>query len=137
LESLLRPVDSRYRCTAFRAANWSMHPSRNAMDVLQKNGFVIESSVFKWGSRSGLVDFDYSDAPHSLLPWRASVDDVCREDPQSGIWEFPIYAEALDRSVLVRLYRAGSVACIRLAISRTGRNNARSGQDGRGFGVDG
>jgi hypothetical protein len=93
LESLLRPVDSRYRCTAFRAANWSMHPSRNAIDVLQKNGFVIESSVFKGGSRSGLVNFDYSNAPHALLPWRASPDDVCREDPQSDIWELPIYAE--------------------------------------------
>ena len=109
LESLLRPVDSRYRCTAFRAANWSMHPSRNAMDVLRKNGFVIESSVFKWGSRSGLVDFDYSHAPHTLLPWRASVDDVCREDPQSGIWEFPIYTERRWIGTFLspnRLYRA-------------------------------
>jgi hypothetical protein len=93
LESLLRPIDPAYRCTAFRAANWSMQPSRNAMDVLQKNGFVIESSVFKWGSRSGLVDFDYTHAPHPLRPWRAAADDVCREDPQSEIWEFPIYAE--------------------------------------------
>jgi hypothetical protein len=93
LESLLQPVDSRYHCRVFRAANWSMQPSRNVMEVLRRNGFAIESSVFKWGRRKGLVDFDYSEAQSSLLPWRASFDDVCREDPKSPIWEFPIYAE--------------------------------------------
>jgi len=109
LESLLQPVDPGYRCLAFRAANWSMQPSRTAMEVLHKNGFQIESSVFKWGRRSGLVDFDYAAAPSALRPWRASFDDVCQEDPNSPIWEFPIYAER--RSVLAflspnRLYRA-------------------------------
>jgi len=109
LEGLLRSVDPAYRCTGFRAANWSMHPSRTAMDVLRNNGFVIESSVFKGGSRSGLVEFDYSGAPHALLPWRASHDDVCREDPSSEIWELPIYAEQRWVGAFLspnRLYRA-------------------------------
>jgi hypothetical protein len=109
LEALLRPVDPDYRCTGFRAANWSMQPSRNAMEVLRANGFVIESSVFKGGWRAGLVDFDYSGAPHPLLPWRASRDDVCREDPRSEIWELPIYAEQRWIGAFLspnRLYRA-------------------------------
>jgi hypothetical protein len=65
--------------------------------------------VFKWGRRAGLVDFDYADAPSALRPWRASFDDVCREDPESPIWEFPIYAErrwALAFLSANRLYRA-------------------------------
>jgi len=122
LESLLRPVDPRYRCAAFRAANWSMQPARNAMEVLKRNGFAVESSVFKWGRRRGLVDFDYSKAPSPLLPWRASFDDVCCEDPESPIWEFPIYAE--QRWVgaflsLNRLYRAWLSRRHRLPVAAT------------------
>jgi len=109
LESLLQAVDPHYRCTGFRAANWSMQPSRNAMEVLQRNGITMESSVFKWGRRSGLVNFDYSDAPSALLPWRASFDDVCHQDSQSPIWEVPIYAERRWVGAFLsinRLYRA-------------------------------
>lgn len=109
LEGLLRPIDPRYRCTAFRAANWSMQPSAAAVGVLRKHGFVIESSVFKGGRRTGLVHFDYSDAHHPLLPWRASADDICREDPHSELWELPIYAEQRWLGAFLtpsRIYRA-------------------------------
>ena len=93
LETLLQPVDPAYRCFVFRAANWSMNPSRNATRALAENGFTIETSVFKYGRRSGLVNFDYSHAPSSVVPWRASEDDVCRPDPAGKLVEFPIYSE--------------------------------------------
>lgn len=116
LEDLLQPVEPGYRCHAFRAANWSMQPSRRACTTLLRHGFDVETSVFKWGQRQGLVNFDYSQAPHACFPWRASTDDVCKEDPASPLWEIPIYAEhrrvpaflswnRIYRAVLGRLHR--------------------------------
>jgi len=93
LEELLQPVNPGYRCIAFRAANWSMHPSRNALTALHRHGLTIDTSVVRHGRREGLVRFDYSRAPGSLVPWPASFDDVCAVDPASPILEFPIYSE--------------------------------------------
>ena len=93
LEELIQPVVPEYRCNVFRAANWSMQPSENAIRALKSLGFKAETSVFKWGRREGLVNFDYSKAPHPLLPWRVALDDICTMDEQSDLWEFPIYAE--------------------------------------------
>jgi hypothetical protein len=93
LETLLRPVDPDYTCLAFRAANWSMHPSRDITQALIKNGIRFDSSVFRGGRRDGMVRFDYQNTPSSLIPWRASTSDVCIEDPSSPLLEIPIYTE--------------------------------------------
>jgi hypothetical protein len=93
LENELRPVDPNYRCYAFRAANWAVSPSRNVVRALINNGFEIDTSVFKFGRRDGLVSFDYSHAPDSLGPWRADEEDICRENPVGKLLEFPIYSE--------------------------------------------
>lgn len=93
LEELLRPVDPRYRCVAFRAANWSMSPARGIVRALARNGIPIDTSVFKHGRRSGMVSFDYRAAPGELVPWRVDPEDVCRRDPRGPVWEFPIYCE--------------------------------------------
>jgi hypothetical protein len=116
LESTLQAVEPGYRCTAFRAANWSVSPSPNVFTVLVRNGIQIDTSVFKYGRRQGVVTFDYTGAHHPLLPWPASRDDMCQEDEFSPLWEFPIYAERrsvaafatpqrLYRSLLGRLHR--------------------------------
>jgi hypothetical protein len=93
LEEQLRPIDSHYRCNVFRAANWSMNPSRNAVRVLVSNGFQIDTSVFKYGQRDGLVSFDYSAAPSNLVPWPVHESHICRRDEDSALLEIPIYAE--------------------------------------------
>jgi hypothetical protein len=94
LETLLRPINSRYCCSAFRAANWSVSPSANVVRALVENGIQIDTSVFKHGRRNGLVNFDYSQAFSALLPWRASEADINRVDKNSSLFEFPIYTEA-------------------------------------------
>lgn len=109
LESILQPVRPTYRCTAFRAANWSVSPSPNVVGALVKNGLQIDTSVFKYGQRRGIVTFDYTEAHDPLRPWRASADDICRQDPSSPLWEFPIYSEARSVAAFLtvnRLYRA-------------------------------
>lgn len=93
LEDLLRPVAADYACIAFRAANWSMKPSADIVRALRDRGIRIDTSVFKHGSRSGLVDFDYSSAFSHIVPWPIDSTDVCLPDPQSELWEVPIYCE--------------------------------------------
>ncbi|MBW2660860.1 MAG: hypothetical protein JRD93_02465 [Deltaproteobacteria bacterium] len=93
LETFLRPVNQKYRCIAFRAANWCVSPSRNVVKALLANNIIIDTSVFKGGRRQGLVNFEYSDAYHHMRPWPASLDDICRYASDSRLWEFPIYTE--------------------------------------------
>jgi hypothetical protein len=93
LEQLLRPVDPGYRCFAFRAANWSMHPSPDIVQTLVDNGFSIDTSVFKHGVYDELVHFDYRSAHSDLVPWPVDARDVCSKDPAGQLFEFPIYCE--------------------------------------------
>jgi len=93
LEKLLQPVNPAYRCNVFRAANWSVSPSKNVVCALANNGIRIDTSVFKYGRRDGLVNFDYSLAQSDMLPWRADEDAIWRSDPRGKIWEVPIYSE--------------------------------------------
>jgi hypothetical protein len=93
LEELLRPVAPGYRCNAFRAANWSMNPARDIVKALVDNGIAIDTSVFKYGTRNGMVSFDYGGAHSDLVPWPVDSEDICRCDPQGRLFEFPIYCE--------------------------------------------
>jgi hypothetical protein len=93
LESILQPVQPNYRCVAFRAANWSVSPSKNVVKALLDNDIEIDTSVFKYGQRTGLVTFDYAGAQSEIVPWLASEDDLCLQDKRSRLWEFPIYSE--------------------------------------------
>ena len=93
LETILRPVNQEYSCIAFRAANWSVSPSRNVVNALLENSISIDTSVFKGGRRDGIVSFDYSNAHHHMRPWPASPEDICRKFHDSRLWEFPIYTE--------------------------------------------
>jgi len=93
LEGLLRPVRAGYRCHAFRSANWSMCPSADAVRVLLENGFQIDTSVFKYGFRDELVQFDYSGAESETVPWPVDASDICRRDERGELFEFPIYSE--------------------------------------------
>jgi hypothetical protein len=93
LENLLKPVDRRYECVAFRAANWAVSPSRNVVRALINNGIRVETSVFKYGQREGIVSFDYSNAHSNLVPWTVDEDDICQQKDGGKLTEAPIYCE--------------------------------------------
>jgi len=93
LEELLQPVDPNYRCKVFRAANWSVSPSRNVVRALLDNGITIDTSVFKYGRRQGIVNFDYRQAWSALVPWKVDENDICAHNDNGQLFEFPIYAE--------------------------------------------
>ncbi|MGZ4847135.1 MAG: hypothetical protein ACXV3E_05065, partial [Halobacteriota archaeon] len=80
-------------CIAFRAANWSVSPSQSVVRALVNNGIKIDTSVFKYGYRNGIVAFDYSRAYSQIAPWRVKEDDICSRDDTSELWEMPIYSE--------------------------------------------
>lgn len=61
LESLLRPLDPGYRCTAFRSGSWSLAPSDHVLEVLAEAGIVFDTSI-----AHGLV----YDTPHVRLDYR-------------------------------------------------------------------
>jgi hypothetical protein len=109
LENQLRPVDPAYKCYVFRAANWAVSPSRNIVSALVNNGFEIDTSVFKYGRREGIVSFDYSNIPSELVPWRIDEGDICRRDDNGPLWEAPIYSERRWLGAFLspnRIYRA-------------------------------
>lgn len=93
LEGLLKPIDPKYECIAFRAANWAMNPSVKVVRALLDNGIRIDSSVFKYGRREGIVNFNYSNAYSELLPWPVDENNICRRDDSGRLIEMPIYSE--------------------------------------------
>jgi len=120
LETLLRPVDTSYKCNVFRAANWAVSPSRNIIHALHRNGFKIDTSVFKYGTRNGIVTFDYSNAPSNLVPWRVDPEDICKENNAGHILELPIYTEQRWVGAFLtpqRVYRAWQTKRHRIASS--------------------
>jgi hypothetical protein len=109
LETLLTPADPSYRCHVFRAANWSVSPSKNVVRALVANGIEIDTSVFKYGRRDSRVRFDYSHAHSHATPWRVKEDDICVSDVNGSLWESPIYSERRWIGAFVtpsRIYRA-------------------------------
>lgn len=128
LEDLLKPVKPGYRCFVFRAANWSVSPSKQVVRALVDAGIQVDTSVFKYGQRRGLVNFDYSAAHSDLVPWRVREDDICSTDTGGALWEFPIYSEhrwigaffslnRIRRACVGRMHRLPSTQRRQLALS--------------------
>lgn len=108
LEETCRSARPDYECFAFRAANWSMQPSKAIVRALVDEGFRIDTSVWKHGRHDDLVHFDYSGAHGDLVPWPIDERDVCLRDPGGALFEFPIYTELRPLWVFLtanRLYR--------------------------------
>jgi len=105
LEELLQDADKTYKCIAFRAANWSMQPSKNIVTALVNNRIKIDTSVFKFGKRKGLVSFDYSDANNEIISWKASSEDICKKDENGELLEIPIYCEKRSVMAFISLNR--------------------------------
>jgi len=93
LEETLKRADPAYECTVFRAANWAASPSPSLVRALIDNGIRIETSVFKWGRRQGIVEFDYAGAHSELVPWPVDEADICRYCHDGKLTEVPIYCE--------------------------------------------
>jgi hypothetical protein len=114
LEETCRAAKPDYECFAFRAANWSMHPSPNIVRALVDEGFRIDTSVWKHGRWDDLVRFDYTHAHSDLVPWPVDERDVCKRDPDGELFEFPIYTERRPLHSFLTLNRVYRVLAQRL-----------------------
>lgn len=93
LNDLLKPINSNYACHVFRAANWSMMPTKNLYDVVVKYGIDIDTSVYKGGCQGGNVSYDYRDAYDNLLSYTASSENINFYEKDAPLIEYPIYTE--------------------------------------------
>lgn len=89
-DEILRSIDlvtsiTGERPVGFRAPSFSMERSTSwALQVLEEQGFEYDASIFP--IRSGL--YGVPGAP--ICPYRPSIDDVTKEDPEGNIVEFPM-----------------------------------------------
>jgi len=128
LETLLKPIDPLYGCIAFRAANWSVSPSNNVVRALAGNDIRIDTSIFKYGLRNGIVKFDYSQAYSPIVPWRVKEDDMCAQSDDGPLWELPIYTEKRWIGSFVTLNRAvRAIMSLRHKLRPSDRGNLRHG----------
>lgn len=134
LEETCRPAKPDYECFAFRAANWSMHPSPNIVRALVDEGFRVDTSVWKYGRYDDLVKFDYSAAHSDVVPWPIDASDVCRRDPAGALFEFPIYTERQPLWVFLTANRVYRVIAQRLnPLPAGGGHDPMSGGPKRGL----
>ena len=108
-EEIIKPIKPNYKCYVFRAPNWSMHPTKKISTALLDNGIYIDSSVYKYGKQKGWVNYDYTTANNEMFPYKASMKDICKFDPNSKLIEFPIHCELKPLTSfisLIRIFRA-------------------------------
>jgi len=127
LNRLLQPVNSDYKCIAFRAAGLALQPrEQELISALLENGILLDSSVVK-GVKFKLdtIEIDYSNAPTSAN-WFMNPETGVTIPSTSGLFEIPIGTFKMD--ILNRLEfiwrRARSVRMLRgTGISRSQRQS--------------
>ena len=90
LEELLKPVDANYQCHSFRAGAYCIQPSTHIIPILQKLGFLCDTSVTK-GYRDTEF-YDYRNAASNMIPWFAKEDVRYSSKDATGLLEIPIYS---------------------------------------------
>ena len=92
LRNIGKEIRSDYKCVAFRAGHWLMHPSRDIVELLEEAGLLYDTSVFKWGkTQIGTFPLDYTNAYSELFPWKVDPLDINRRTDREGLYEIPIF----------------------------------------------
>jgi polysaccharide deacetylase family protein (PEP-CTERM system associated) len=107
----------------FRAPSFSVNNStRWALRILAENGFKYDSSIFPIKLPVGIMDYGVPDA--SIYPYKPSLENVAREDPDAGITEFPLTVLRLGKNFPVAggfYLRVLPLWFLKLAIRRVNR----------------
>ena len=90
LENLLMPINSNYRCVAFRAGGWCLQPERDLIQCLLENNIKIDTTIYKGGHIKSETHFlDYRDVPKEIN-WFISPSRGLKYKSDTGIFEIPI-----------------------------------------------
>lgn len=79
LESLLRAVDSAYRCVSFRSGAWCIAPSPHLLGLLVKLGIVFDMSIVggvRYETQN--INLDYTNCEEDFLPYYPMMTDARR-----------------------------------------------------------
>lgn len=91
-----KKILGKYHPIGFRAPSFSINnDTRWALEVLKKNGFTYDSSVFP--IKTSL--YGVPDAP--LTIYQPSLDDITRHDPNGQIFEVPLTVLKIGRNIPV------------------------------------
>lgn len=93
LEKLLKPVNNKYECIAFRAGAWCIQPEKNVIRAMKDVGIKVDTSVFKGGYTNNGEYYDFRNVVNNYGYWWTKEDNICQEgDKGKNIIEIPIYA---------------------------------------------
>ncbi len=83
LEDVLRPLDSNYRCVAFRGSALAIAPSPHLLSLLSDAGIEIDVSVAAGAYLDNqTLQLDYRDCDETFLPYYPQMTDARRVSPQ-------------------------------------------------------
>jgi hypothetical protein len=83
LENLLRPLDSNYRCIAFRGSALAIAPSTRLLSSLADLEIEIDVSVAPgFYLNNQTLQLDYRDCDETFLPYSPRMDDARRVSPR-------------------------------------------------------
>ncbi len=102
LVSLLKPINKKYECIAFRAGSYCIQPSDEVIPALIENGFQCDTSVTKGLYAEGLYDF--RNAHSNIFPWFIDSDVNKEATKRSSIIEYPIYSLTKQYSEVLNKY---------------------------------
>jgi polysaccharide deacetylase family protein (PEP-CTERM system associated) len=109
-------------CSGFRAPSFSLNnDTKWALDVLEKNRFKYDSSIFP----ASTPLYGVGNAP--TKPYKPSHDDVSVEDENTKLWEFPPHVSS---HALLRLPMAGGFYIRFFPVDMTIRSIEKSNRDG-------
>ena len=96
IEDIIRPIDSSYKCIAFRSGWYNVQPSNNIVKALSESDIHIDSSIFPGGYEDSVIcKFDYRDIPSDIGYWNVGACLECQG--KSDIVEMPIAAFPIRR----------------------------------------
>lgn len=83
LEDLLQPIDTDYRCVAFRASALALAPSPDLLSTLAALGIAIDVSMAAgFFLDNEILQLDYRNCEETFLPYYPRMDDARRVSPK-------------------------------------------------------
>lgn len=77
LENLLKPLDPKYSCVAFRAGGWCLTPSSFLLPLLADEGIMLDASMVGGHHyKSEAYELDYRHCEETFLPFYPDMEDA-------------------------------------------------------------
>lgn len=106
LTGLLRPVNSGYKCVAYRAGGFGLQPNESMiLSALEKTGYVIDSSIAPGlVMRTNVSQVDFTEVPREPNYFISSERGL-KSISKNGLFEIPIAASRLGYFDYINLQR--------------------------------